>query len=152
MVALLDQVGEVVDAAREAVPVRAVLPGGGLMLLLLLLVVLVVVVVEVVLMMGGGGTGGVKEVVVLLVLVVVPGTRAEAREQALARVGTRVGTRVGAWALSAVACTLEVERGVDGCGSGRVPDQLGGREGVSYGKGQATAAILRAEREVLLVF
>lgn len=152
MVALLDQVGEVVDAAREAVPVRAVLPGGGLMLLLL--VVLVVVVVEVVLMVGGGGTGGVEEVVVLLllVLVVVPGTRAEACEQALARVGTRVGARVGAGALSAVACTLEVERGVDGCGSGRVPDQLGGREGVSYGKGQATAANLQAEREVLLVF
>lgn len=152
MVALLDQVGEVVDAAREAVPVRAVLPGGGLMLLLL--VVLVVVVVEVVLMVGGGGTGGVEEVVVLLllVLVVVPGTRAEACEQALARVGARVGTRVGAGALSAVACTLEVERGVDGCGSGRVPDQLGGREGVSYGKGQAIAANLQAEREVLLVF
>lgn len=88
----------------------------------------------------------------LLVLVVVPGTRAEACEQALARVGTRVRTRVGAGALSAVACTLEVERGVDGCGSGRVPDQLGGREGVSYGKGQAIAANLQAEREVLLVF
>lgn len=95
-------------------------------------------------------------VLLLLVLVVVPGTRAEACEQALARVGTRVrtrvGARVGAGALSAVACTLEVERGVDGCGSGRVPDQLGGREGVSYGKGQATAANLQAEREVLLVF
>lgn len=137
--ALLDQVGEVVDAAREAVPLRAVLPGGALMLL-----------VEVVLMVvggggrGGGWAGGVVMVVVLVVLLVVvvvnqtraragarAGTRAEARQQSVdwARVGT------GSGPLSAVACALEVERGVDGGGSGRVPEQLRGGEGVSYGKG-----------------
>lgn len=79
MVALLDQVWEVVDAAGEAVPVR-VLCG------------------------------------VMVVVVVVVGARGVVAE---ARAGGWWGgglslARAGARTLSAVTCTLEVERGADG--------------------------------------
>lgn len=105
MVALLDQVGEVVDAASKAIPVH-VLCG-------------VMVMVVVVMMVGAGG--------VLAVARARAGTRCEACEQArgLALARARVQT------LSVVTCALEVERGVDDFGSRCVPDEFGGREGVS---------------------
>ena len=104
MVALLDQVWEVVDAASKAVPVR-VLCG--------------VMVVVVMMMVGAGG--------------VVAEARARARTwgEACEQTGGLDLARAGARTLSVVTCTLEVERGVDDFGSRCVPDQLRGREGVS---------------------
>lgn len=106
MVALLDQVWEVVDAARKAVPVR-VLCG--------------VMVVVVMMMVGAGG--------------VVAEARARHRagtwDEACKQAGGLGLARAGARTLSVVTCTLEVERGVDDFGSRCVPDEFGGREGVS---------------------
>lgn len=123
MVALLDQVWEVVDAARKAVSVR-VLCG-----------VMVVVMVMMVVVRGAGGV--VDEARARA------GTWGEAGEQALARAGV--------YTLSVVTCTLEIERGVDDFGSRRVPDEFRGGEGVSYSKGYATVATLQAERKLSLV-
>lgn len=125
-VALLDQVWEVMDAASKAVPVR-VLRGG---------VMVGVVVVR--------GAGGVEDESMRRRRA---GARREACEQAkVLRLARRRGR-----ALSVVTCTLEVERGVDNCGSMRVPDQLRGRERVRWSKGRATAAILQVERKLWLV-
>lgn len=104
MVALLDQVWEVVDAASKAVPVRVLC---GVMVVVVMMVV---------------GAGG-----VVAEARARAGTWGEACKQArgLALARARVQT------LSVVTCTLEVERGVDDFGSRCVPDEFRGREGVS---------------------
>lgn len=102
MVALLDQVWEVVDAASKAVPVR-VLCG--------------VMVVVMMMMVGAGG--------------VLDEARARARTWGKACKQARGLTRAGVLTLSAVTCTLEVERGVHDFGSRCVPDEFRGREGIS---------------------
>lgn len=125
MVALLDQVWEVVDAASKAIPVQ-VLCG-------------VMVVVVMMMMVGAGG--------VVAEARARAGTWGEAckQDRGLALARARVQT------LSVVTCTLEVERGVDDFGSRCVPDEFRGREGVSYSKGQTRVAILQAGRKLLLV-
>lgn len=125
MVALLDQVWEVMDAAGKAVPVR-VLRG-------VMVVVMVVV----------WGAGGVEDESLRRRRA---GARREAREQAK---GLRLARR-GGRALSVVTCALEVERGVDNCGSMCVPDELRGRERVSWSEGQATVANLQVKRKTLV--
>lgn len=122
MVALLDQVWEVVDAARKAVSVR----------------VLCGVMVVVVVMMEVRGAGGVVD-------------EARARAGTWGKSGKQAGALAGVCTLSVVTCTLEVERGVDDFGSRRVPDEFRGGKGVSYSKGHATVATLQAERKLLLV-
>lgn len=106
MVALLDQIWEVVDAASKAIPVR-VLCG--------------VMVVVVMMMVGAGG--------------VVAEARARHRAgtwgEACKQAGGLGLARAGARTLSVVTCTLEVERGVDDFGSRCVPDEFRGRERVS---------------------
>lgn len=104
MVALLDQVWEVVNTASKAVPVR-VLCG--------------VMVVVVMMMVGTGGVVGEDR------------ARARTWGKACKQAWGRGLARAGARTLSVVTCTLEVERGVDNFGSRRVPDELRGREGVS---------------------
>lgn len=107
MVALLDQVREVVNAAGKAVPVRVLC---GMMM----------VVVEVVMvMMGAGG--------------VMAQARAGARAWGKARqqANCLALARAGVLTLSVVTCTLEVERGVHNFGSRCAPDELRRREGVS---------------------
>lgn len=106
MVALLDQVREVVNAACKAVPVRVLC---GMM-----------VVVEVVMVMMGAGC-------------VMAQARAGARARAKARQQAKclALARAGVLALSVVTCTLEIERGVHNFGSRCVPEELRRREGVS---------------------
>lgn len=103
MVALLDQVREVVNAAGKAVPVR----------------VLCGMVVVMMVMMGAGR--------------VMAQARAGARAWGKARQqGYCLAlARAGVLTLSVVTCTLEIERGVHNFGSRCVPDELRRREGVS---------------------
>lgn len=99
MVALLDQVWEVVDAASKAVPIH----------------VLCEVMVVMVMMVGAGG--------------VLAEARAWCRARAWGKACKQAGglglARARAWTLSVVTCTLEVERGVDDFGSRCVPDKFG---------------------------
>lgn len=106
MVALLDQVREVVNAAGKAVPVRVLC---GMM-----------VVVEVEMVMMGAGC-------------VMAQARAGARAWGKARqqANCLALARAGVLTLSVVTCTLEIERGVHNFGSRCVPDELRRREGVS---------------------
>lgn len=126
MVALLDQVWEVMDAARKAVSVT-VLRG-----------VMVVVVMVV------WGTGGVEDESL-------PRRRAGARREACEQAkGLRLA-RHGGYTLSVVTCTLEVERGVDNCGSRSVPGELRGGVRISWSKGRTTDTTLQVERKLPLV-
>ena len=106
MVALLDQVWEVVDAAGKAVPVR----------------VLCGVMMVVVVMMVGTGC-------------VVAKTRAWPRARAWGKACKQASglclARARGLTLSVITCTLEVERGVDDFGSRCVPDEFRGKEAVS---------------------
>lgn len=106
MVALLDQIWEVVDAAGKAVPVR-VLCG--------------VMVVVMMMMVGAGG------VVAEARARCRAGTWGEACKQARALGLARAGAGAGARTFFVVTCTLEVERGVDDFGSRCVPDEFRGR-------------------------
>lgn len=106
MMALLDQIWEVVDATGKAVPVRVLC---GVMVVVVMMVV---------------GTGG-----------VLAKGRARARARTWGEARKPDGglglARAGARTLSVVTCTLEVERGVDDFGSRCVPDEFRGGEGVS---------------------
>lgn len=124
MVALLNQVGEVVNAARKAVPVQVLC---GMMV--------VVVVME---MMGAGGVMAQAR------------AGARARGKAHKQANGLALARAGVLTLSVVTCTLEIERGVHDFGSRCIPGELGRREGVSYSQGQATVATLQAGKQSLV--
>lgn len=106
MVALLDQVWEMVDATSKAIPVR--------MLYGVVMVMMVVVV----------GAGGV-------VSEALERHRAGARGKACMHARCLRLAWARARTLSVVTCTLEVERGVHSFGSRCVPDEFRGREGIS---------------------
>lgn len=105
MVALLDQVWEMVDATSKTIPVRMLY---GVMMVMMMVV----------------GAGGV-------VSEALERHRAGARGKACMHARCLRLAWARARTLSVVTCTLEVERGVHSFGSRCVPDEFRGREGIS---------------------
>lgn len=83
------------------------------------------------------------EVMVMMVVLGAGGDIVEAREKARVLGLSRAN---GGWMLT-LPCALEVERRVHDFGSRCAPEQLWGREGVSYCQGTTTVTTLEAQRE-----